>query len=101
MGLGQINLKIIKNKLKVVPDTNQGIKTMEENIQKETISFPITLYYIFNSTHSHFIEVDYKPVTIKDKTEYDNYKNCLLVKDEATAKNIVELLKIIFHIVKI
>jgi hypothetical protein len=101
LGLGQINQKIIKNKLKVVPDTNQGIKTMEENIQKETINFPITLYYIFNSTHSHFIEVDYKPVTIKDQTEYDNYKNCLLVKDKATAKNIVELLKIIFHIVKI
>ena len=100
MGLGQINQNIIKNKLNVVPDTNQGIKTMEENKQ-ETINFPITLYYIFNSTHSHFIEVDSKPVTIKDQTEYDNYKNCLLVKDEATAKNIVELLKIIFYIVKI
>ena len=74
---------------------------MEENIQKETISFPITLYYIFNSTHSHFIEVDYKPVTIKDKTEYDNYKNCLLVKDEATAKKIVELLKNIFKSYKV
>ena len=84
-----------------MPDTNQGIKTMEENIQKETISFPITLYYIFNSTHSHLREVNYKEVTIKDQTEYDNYKNCLLVKDEATAKNLVELLKIIFHIVKI
>ena len=84
-----------------MPDTNQGIKTMEENIQKETISFPITLYYIFNSTHSHFIEVNSKPVTIKDQTEYDNYKNRLLVQDQASAKNIVELLKIIFHIVKI
>ena len=83
-----------------MPDTNQGIKTMEENKQ-ETINFPITLYYIFNSTHSHFIEVKYKDVTIKSKEEYDKYENCLLVKDEATAKNIVELLKIIFHIVKI
>ena len=83
-----------------MPDTNQGIKTMEENKQ-ETNNFPITLYYIFNSTHSHFIEVKYKDVTIKSKEEYDKYENCLLVKDEATAKNIVELLKIIFYIVKI
>ena len=51
-----------------MPDTNQGIKTMEENKQ-ETINFPITLYYIFNSTHSHFIEVNCKPVTIKSKEE--------------------------------
>ena len=101
MGLRQSKKKFIQNKLKVVPDTNQGIKTMEENQQKETISFPITLYYIFNSTHSHFIEVNCKPVTIKSKEEYDKYENCLLVKDEATAKNIVELLKIIFYIVKI
>ena len=101
MGLGQSKKKFIQNKLKVVPDTNQGIKTMEENQQKKTISFPITLYYIFNSTHSHFIEVKYKDVTIKSKEEYDKYENCLLVKDEATAKNIVELLKIIFYIVKI
>ena len=74
---------------------------MEENKQKETISFPIKLYYIFNSTHSHFIEVDYKPVTIKSKEEYDKYENCLLVKDEATAKKIVELLKNIFKSYKV
>ena len=74
---------------------------MEENKQKETISFPIEVFYIFNSTHSHFIEVDYKPVTIEDQKEYDNYKNCLLVKDEATAKKIVELLKNIFKSYKV
>ena len=84
-----------------MPDTNQGIKIMNQNQQKETISFPITLYYIFNSIHSHFIEVDYKKVTIKSKEEYDRYENCLLVKDEATAKKIVELLKNIFKSYKV
>ena len=68
-----------------MPDTNQGIKIMEENKQ-ETINFPITLYYIFNSTHSHFIEVDYKPVTIKDQTEYDNYKNPSFIPGRESAK---------------
>lgn len=84
-----------------MPDTNQGIKIMEENKQ-ETINFPITLYYIFTSTHSHLKELDYDKITIKDQQEFDRLKvQYLLVKDEETAKNVIKLLEQIYVTVEI
>ncbi len=101
MGLRQSKKKNIKNKLKVVPDTNQGIKTMEENKQ-ETINFPIEVFYIFTSTHSHLKELDYNKITINNQEEFDRFKEQLfMVKDEETAKNVIASLKQIFKEVEI
>ena len=84
-----------------MPDTNQGIKAMEEN-QQETINFPITLYYIFTSSHSHLKELGYNKITINNQEEFDRLKGqYLLVKDEETAKNVIASLKQGFNEVEI
>ena len=84
-----------------MPDTNQGIKTMEENKQ-ETINFPITLYYIFTSSHSHLKELGYNKITINNQEEFDRFKEQLfMVKDEETAKNVIASLKQSFKEVEI
>ena len=99
--MGKSIKKIIVIKLKVVPDTNQGIKAMEEN-QQETINFPITLYYIFTSSHSHLKELGYNKITINNQEEFDRLKGqYLLVKDEETAKNVIASLKQGFNEVEI
>lgn len=84
-----------------MPDTNQGIKTMEENKQ-ETINFPITLYYIFTSSHSHLKELGYNKITINNQEEFDRFKEQLfMVKDKETAENVIASLKQHFKEVEI
>ena len=67
---------------------------MEENQQKETISFPITLYYIFTSSHSHLKELGCNKITINNQEEFDRFKEQLfMVKDKETAENVIASLK--------
>ena len=77
MGLGQINLKIIKNKLKVVPDTNQGIKIMAKK------------WYIYNEIGSHLRKMKKKEVEINPGNEKD-YEECLYFDEEEQAEAFIK-----------
>ena len=84
-----------------MPDTNQGIKTMEENKQA-TINFPIEVVEIFTTYHSHLKSLDYRRITINNQEEFDRLKiQYLLVKDEETAENVIASLKQCFKEVEI
>ena len=83
-----------------MPDTNQGIKIMEENNNNSnSVVNDSKQYYVYTQTHSHLREMEIKEVDINNSNK-QNYDGCIYFDEKWKAQAFIGLSQIICRVLE-